>query len=375
MSRHSGTVRRGLFEARKKATKRGKKASYTPWKIGKRGDKFVVTNLPDKTPRSKAERFHWELGTVEAAEKTYNAAKKRGAGDKRLSELAMGVEIAHARASDTAPTTALQRKHRYEHEDWQDVMEKHNRAVRAAEEARREAARAEHAARVQSMDLAGDVISRMQSKMPGMQRDMFNKQTAVNWSHSSGAYVSASLQGATTEDPMAMLMVVLQGDKDVTVNRKLRGFKHRQDKDALGTRQTYTLTSMSVPADRFVAWATSELKKVHTVLSTLSESARGRLGVAVYRLEEAVRGSSLDEARAGRPPKRLLNAAVKAMRLYLGSVDKIRPRAEERLYNNAMKAVSKVAKAIGAPYAAVWEQIEDRARMLGALLPQPGKDI
>jgi len=93
------------------------------------------------------------------------------------------------------------------------------------------------------------------------------------------------------------------------------------------------------------------------------------------KLSEAVeRGREL-LSEVKMPPKGVLNAAVKAMRLYLGSVGYASPRQEERFYQRATKAVTKVVKASGLPHSVAWEQIEAQARKQGVLRPQPGKDM
>lgn len=262
------------------------KSKFTPWKIGKRGGKYVVTNLPAKASRNKAEQFHWELGTLEAAEKTYNEAMRKGVKDLDvLWDLAMNVSVAHARASDTAPTKALQRKHRLAFEEWKQIEDKYSKAKADARDAARKEKAARHAARVQSMDLAGEIISAMQSTMPGIARDMFDEKTGVTWTSPSGAYVTASLSGAETENSMGMLTVVSQGEKNPAIDKALKGFRHRERKGGLGTTQAYTLTSM-VPADEYVSWVTGELKKLSRVLG----EGVTPLWSALRRLEEAVRG-------------------------------------------------------------------------------------
>lgn len=75
-----------------------------------------------------------------------------------------------------------------------------------------------------------------------------------------------------------------------------------------------------------------------------------------------------------RPPKAKLEAAVKAMQLYLGSVNFVRLRDEERLYKRVVKLVEGISEVSGMRYIDAWEQIENEAQVRGALRPKAARD-
>jgi hypothetical protein len=68
-----------------------------------------------------------------------------------------------------------------------------------------------------------------------------------------------------------------------------------------------------------------------------------------------------------------LAAAVHAMRVYLGGVDYVSVRDQQKLYVRAQRAVARVAKASGA--ADAWAQIEREAHRQGVVRPIPGRDV
>jgi hypothetical protein len=89
----------------------------------------------------------------------------------------------------------------------------------------------------------------------------------------------------------------------------------------------------------------------------------------------------LEEVRQDRrksnpaPSKKDLDAAVKAMQLYLGSVDFASLKDQQRFHTRASRAVSKVATVAGIDDIAAWEQIEKEARRRGLVRPVPGKHM
>jgi len=68
-----------------------------------------------------------------------------------------------------------------------------------------------------------------------------------------------------------------------------------------------------------------------------------------------------------------LQVAVKAMRLYLGSVDYASVPTQQRLYDKASRAVQRVATATGMLVENVWGQVQSEARRQGAIRPVPGQ--
>jgi hypothetical protein len=70
-----------------------------------------------------------------------------------------------------------------------------------------------------------------------------------------------------------------------------------------------------------------------------------------------------------------LSDAVRAMRLYLGSVDYASLRDQQRLYDRAHKAAARVAASAGLPSSDAWHQIEAEARRLGKVRPVPGQHL
>lgn len=76
-----------------------------------------------------------------------------------------------------------------------------------------------------------------------------------------------------------------------------------------------------------------------------------------------------------RPRKAQLDRAVKVMQLYLGSVDYVSVRDQERLYRRAMKQVEKIADQTGQLSSDIWSSIEGEARRRGPVRPLLGKDL
>ena len=76
-----------------------------------------------------------------------------------------------------------------------------------------------------------------------------------------------------------------------------------------------------------------------------------------------------------RPSKAMLDKAVKAMQVYLGSVDRVYFHSEQRLYNKALKTVTQISEQTGMLSEDVWVQVETEARRRGIRLALPGKDI
>lgn len=73
-------------------------------------------------------------------------------------------------------------------------------------------------------------------------------------------------------------------------------------------------------------------------------------------------------------PRTLLDSAVRAMQLYMGS-EGARIRDQQKLYNRAHKLAESVAAKTGLSSMEVWEQVGAEAQRRGALRPMPGKDI
>ena len=82
-----------------------------------------------------------------------------------------------------------------------------------------------------------------------------------------------------------------------------------------------------------------------------------------------------DRVTEAKKAPKVVEAAVEAWRLYLGSVDKVRPKQEERLTVRAQKAVAKAAAAMGVPFVAMQTAVDREARKRGPRLPRVGQDI
>lgn len=75
------------------------------------------------------------------------------------------------------------------------------------------------------------------------------------------------------------------------------------------------------------------------------------------------------------PPKGSLDKAVKAMQLYLGSLDKTTIRDQQRFKVRIDKFVDKIVKSTGNDDKNVWDQLEAEAKKRGVITPTPGKDF
>jgi hypothetical protein len=71
----------------------------------------------------------------------------------------------------------------------------------------------------------------------------------------------------------------------------------------------------------------------------------------------------------------LKKAAVKAMRLYIGSEGYVRMSDQQKLYNAAMLRVQKLADAFNMDAGDVWDQVNAEAQRQGALRPRPGQHV
>jgi len=71
----------------------------------------------------------------------------------------------------------------------------------------------------------------------------------------------------------------------------------------------------------------------------------------------------------------LANKAVKAMQLYLGSVDKTNIKTQQRFYNKVSAIVDQIASKYGMDNKDVWDQVEQQAKKLGIHTVMPGKDF
>ena len=74
-----------------------------------------------------------------------------------------------------------------------------------------------------------------------------------------------------------------------------------------------------------------------------------------------------------RPPKALLERAVKATQLYCGS-DGLHIRIANRFYTRMVAATTKVADVSGMSYDDAANQITSEAKRRGCVSPTPGKD-
>ena len=74
-----------------------------------------------------------------------------------------------------------------------------------------------------------------------------------------------------------------------------------------------------------------------------------------------------------RPPKALLERAVKAAQLYCGA-DGLYVKAQQRFYARMDKAITAVATKAGVDRQQAWNQIHAEAKRRGCIAPQPGKD-
>lgn len=104
----------------------------------------------------------------------------------------------------------------------------------------------------------------------------------------------------------------------------------------------------------------------------------------MHKLDREIDDYLSDESAPRERPKRprtltkaILDKAVDAMRVYLGSIGRVRWRDEQRLHQRVIAAVERVvSKAQGTiDYPNAWNQIRDEARRRGTFLALPGKDI
>jgi hypothetical protein len=92
-------------------------------------------------------------------------------------------------------------------------------------------------------------------------------------------------------------------------------------------------------------------------------------------MSESIREVLRDQVLEGRPSKAKLDKAVKATRLYLGSMTTTRIRDQQKLYDRMMKAANSIATETGMSLEDVLSQLDSQARRLGAMMPTAGKDI
>lgn len=71
------------------------------------------------------------------------------------------------------------------------------------------------------------------------------------------------------------------------------------------------------------------------------------------------------------PTQKQLENAVRAARLYAGSLATCTVRDQQRLYRRYQQAMRPIESATSD----AWDQIAARASSLGPLIPQPGKDL
>lgn len=94
------------------------------------------------------------------------------------------------------------------------------------------------------------------------------------------------------------------------------------------------------------------------------------IGVAAWwllRQEGELRGL----ANVKTPTRAQIDRAVRAARLYDGSLHSTAVRDQQRLYARLRAAM----KPLEAATSDAWEQVTSRARALGPLTPTPGKDL
>lgn len=76
-----------------------------------------------------------------------------------------------------------------------------------------------------------------------------------------------------------------------------------------------------------------------------------------------------------RPPKAMLERAVKAAQLYCGSGSALGIRDQQRLYARMLTAAKRVADRAGIDVGSAAEQIAREAKRRGCITPTPGKDV
>jgi len=74
-----------------------------------------------------------------------------------------------------------------------------------------------------------------------------------------------------------------------------------------------------------------------------------------------------------RPPKALLERAVKAAQLYCGA-ECLYVKTQQRFYARMDKTINAVADKTGVDRQSAWDQILAEAKRRGCILPRPGKD-
>ncbi len=74
-----------------------------------------------------------------------------------------------------------------------------------------------------------------------------------------------------------------------------------------------------------------------------------------------------------KPPKALLERAVKATQLYCGA-EGTYVKTQQRFYTRMDKAISAVAQKSGVDRQSAWNQIQAEAKRRGCITPVPGKD-
>lgn len=70
---------------------------------------------------------------------------------------------------------------------------------------------------------------------------------------------------------------------------------------------------------------------------------------------------------------KLVEKAVTAARLYMGAYG-LPIKTQQRFYDRMMRECEKIAKKTGGDLTFISEQVDARARSLGAIAPMPGKD-
>ncbi len=75
------------------------------------------------------------------------------------------------------------------------------------------------------------------------------------------------------------------------------------------------------------------------------------------------------------PPKKDAEAAVAAMQVYLGSVDRVTTRDAQKLYKKVFVVLQKIAAKTNTEWHLWWPLVEKEARTRGVRMATPGKDI
>jgi hypothetical protein len=110
-------------------------------------------------------------------------------------------------------------------------------------------------------------------------------------------------------------------------------------------------------------------------VDALQRVSRAAHRAADSALSRVVDGYIALRTRYGHARGSGLAAAVKAMRLYLGSVDFASVAAQQRFYERARRAAENVADSRGLAHSDAWDQLVNEARRQGIIRPMPGRHL